>query len=1048
MALVQDYLDLTQKYKAEYGEKTLVLMEVGSFFEVYALIKPDGTYTGSNIADFAKINEMVIAKKNTCVGKLPVVMAGMGTAYADKYIQKLQEHNYTIVIYKQDAQQKTSRSLAEIISPGTYFPMETDSAILTNNIMCIWLHKSTASKTRPCQVTIGLANIDIYTGKTALFQFVANYIHSPATYDELERYVAAYHPSECLLVGNLADHLVTDIIGFVGLENTKLHRGQAPAPPLAEKDIRIGNVDNTTSPYFGKSVETNPPPYGKTKTKSSTTLTTPSSPPHPAGGVWGGTPHRNAEKQIYQMELLKRFFPQCADTFLDMFPTHSIAIQAFCLLLDFVDQHNPNLSKKLSEPRFENYTDRLILANHSLSQLNITDDARHTGKMRSVSALLNNCVTTMGKRQFMYNLHYPLTHKPTLQTSYAMTAHLLQKGEPYFLLMRTELSAIGDLEKFSRKIITRKLQPKNLTALDDDLTHLDSLQMQLQADAVLQTFLRQTNGPACISTACRTIQAELRRVFDLEACRNLADVVGGGNIIKRGVSAPLDAVMHASLDGGEKLKSICHYLSVLIQQSEKKNTAAVKIHEPSKSSAVLLCTSRRAALLKAAISKKKNTTLRYISLFTQTEESFDLDLAAIECNPYSKSELVVTSKEIRAIAYANEEANLKLTREMELVFQNYITEFAKFENELTTLIKYTTEIDLLQCKAYTAHKYNYCRPNLDASADSKAYFRFTGIRHPLIEHLQTNEIYVTNDLALGAAQTAAPANGMLLYGTNAVGKTSFIKSVGIAIIMAQAGLYVPCNSFTYQPYRNVFTRILGNDNLFKGLSTFAVEMTELRTILTMADDSSLVLGDELCSGTESDSALSIFTAGLESLHAKESTFIFATHLHEINRYEEITNLQQLKMMHMAVHYDKESQLLIYDRKLREGPGESMYGLEVCKALNLPEAFLARAHALRMKYHPEKQNVLGLSPTHYNAKKLVGNCELCQKYKASEVHHLQHQKKAQQNDYILNEETGQNFHKNHAANLLSICEACHKKIHKTNAEHKVVKTSEGYKVIKI
>ena len=126
----------------------------------------------------------------------------------------------------------------------------------------------------------------------------------------------------------------------------------------------------------------------------------------------------------------------------------------------------------------------------------------------------------------------------------------------------------------------------------------------------------------------------------------------------------------------------------------------------------------------------------------------------------------------------------------------------------------------------------------------------------------------------------------------------------------------------------------------------------------------------------------------------------------------------------------------------------MYGLEVCKSLNLPEAFLQRAHDIRMKYHPEKQNMLALSPTHFNAKKLVGNCELCKKQKASEVHHLQHQKNASaSNEYILNTD-GQNFHKNHVANLLNICENCHKKIHKAKEQHKVLKTSEGYILSKL
>jgi len=999
MSIVQDYLELTKKYQAEYGPQTIVLMEVGSFFEVYALIKPDGTYMGSPIVEFAKMNEMVIAKKNVYVDKYPVAMAGMGTAYADKYIQKLQDHNYTIVIYKQDSLVKTSRNLSEIISPGTYFPSESCGEYMSNNIMCIWLHKSKPTKTMPCQMTVGLANIDIFTGKTALFQFQTSYNHSPATYDELDRYISAYKPSECLLVANLSERLLDDIIGFVGLEQTKIHKVTSGAGPSAAGPSALGGPSQME------------------------------------------TCMKNAEKQIYQIEILKKFFPQHS-SFHDMFPTHYIAIQSFCFLLDFVDQHSPNLAKKLAEPTFENYTDRLLLANHSLSQLNMIDDARYTGKCRSVSSLLNNCVTTMGKRQFMYNLHYPITHQPTLQASYDITDHFLTQGETFFLNIRTKLSTITDLEKFARKVITRKIVPKNFTTLVEDLTTIVDLYRELQGDPVLAIYNKDD-----IATAGRAIIADLRRVFDLEVCRHLLDISETTCIINRGVAPTIDALVKNSMDGGDKLAAIANYLSLRIQQTEKKTAAYVKIHETAKNHATLVCTSRRATLLKAAIKTvaKSTVTLHYKSNYSQEMETFEFELDTLEynANGSSKTELIITSKQTREITNDNDENKTKLIKEMNLVFQNYITEFAKFEPALTSLSKYTTNMDILQCKAYTAHKYNYCKPVLEAG--EKSFFRFTGIRHPLIEHLQTNELYVTNDLSLGPPETAA---GILLYGTNAVGKTSFIKSVGIAVIMAQAGLYVPCNSFTYNPYRTVFTRILGNDNIFKGLSTFAVEMTELRTILTTADASSLVLGDELCSGTESDSALSIFTAGLEILHKKESTFIFATHLHEINKYDEIAVLTKMKMMHMAVHYNKETNLLIYDRKLREGPGESMYGLEVCKSLNLPTEFLQRAHDIRMKYHPEKKNILSLAPTHYNAKKLVGNCELCQTQKASEVHHLQHQKNASpQNEYITNTQ-GQNFHKNHSANLLNICETCHKKIHKTNGEHKVVKTSEGYRVVKI
>ena len=139
------------------------------------------------------------------------------------------------------------------------------------------------------------------------------------------------------------------------------------------------------------------------------------------------------------------------------------------------------------------------------------------------------------------------------------------------------------------------------------------------------------------------------------------------------------------------------------------------------------------------------------------------------------------------------------------------------------------------------------------------------MRHCLIEQIQTDEIYVPNDINFGTNGS----NGILLYGTNAVGKTSLIRAIGVCIIMAQSGMYVPCSSFVYKPYTAIFSRILGNDNIFKGLSTFAVEMSELRVILRLADENSLILGDELCSGTEMESALSIFVAGLMELDKKE-----------------------------------------------------------------------------------------------------------------------------------------------------------------------------------
>ena len=177
-------------------------------------------------------------------------------------------------------------------------------------------------------------------------------------------------------------------------------------------------------------------------------------------------------------------------------------------------------------------------------------------------------------------------------------------------------------------------------------------------------------------------------------------------------------------------------------------------------------------------------------------------------------------------------------------------------------------------------------------------------------------------------------NSWLVYGMNASGKSTLMKATGIAILLAQAGSYVPALRLRFRPFRAIYTRILNHDNLFAGLSSFAVEMSELRDILRQADERSLVLGDEMCSGTESLSAMSLVAAGIEWLSAKRAKFIFATHLHDLPSLIDCSALK-LKVWHLRVEYDPVSQKLIYDRTLMPGSGSSLYGLEVANAMDLP-----------------------------------------------------------------------------------------------------------------
>ena len=135
------------------------------------------------------------------------------------------------------------------------------------------------------------------------------------------------------------------------------------------------------------------------------------------------------------------------------------------------------------------------------------------------------------------------------------------------------------------------------------------------------------------------------------------------------------------------------------------------------------------------------------------------------------------------------------------------------------------------------------------------------MRHPIIEQIQKKYEYVPNNCFIGKKVTNNEDNedtkGILLYGINASGKSSYRSSWIKFNFSANLLIFCCCEIFTYYPYTKIFTRISGNDNIFKGHSSFAVEMLELRCILNRCDNRSLILGDELCKGFKSTSALAI-----------------------------------------------------------------------------------------------------------------------------------------------------------------------------------------------
>jgi DNA mismatch repair protein MutS len=274
---------------------------------------------------------------------------------------------------------------------------------------------------------------------------------------------------------------------------------------------------------------------------------------------------------------------------------------------------------------------------------------------------------------------------------------------------------------------------------------------------------------------------------------------------------------------------------------------------------------------------------------------------------------------------------------------------------------------------------------------------------------------------------------------NASGKSSLMKAIGIAVLLAQVGSYVPATSMTITPFHKIATRILNQDNLWAGLSSFAVEMSELRDIFQVADNMTLVLGDELCSGTESISATAIVAAGIEWLHKCGTRFVLATHLHDLTRLQRITTLPTLRIWHLHVEYDRVRDILVYHRELKSGPGSSMYGLEVARALHLPHEMIEAAFSFR-------RELTGATPiesatvSSWNSDIVKQFCAHCGTTKNLDAHHIQ-----ERHDAINSTRNQDGTGLHHSRNLTVLCKSCHTKHHSGDIHvGSVEDTSEGPK----
>jgi DNA mismatch repair protein MutS len=1002
--IFKEYFNLSKQYVSQYGEKTIVLMQVGSFFEIYGL--KNDVLSEAFINDICNICQFSIAEKKAQYEDKQVLMAGFPEYKLEKYLQKITENNYTAVVYVQEKNEKnTNRIFHSVHSSGTYISYDLDSSPqITNYIMCIWFEtfaplkpfgtkyaNNSFTKMTP-NIIYGISVANMYTGHSSIFEYQTPFLMNPTTFDELERYVSMFSPSEVIVLSPFDKSQISTILQYASLKNCVIHYVDTSETAKNEKV-------------------------------------------------------KNCTKQVYIKHVLSSYYGEETFQVCSEFSTNMVATQSFCYLLNFIREHNPDLVKKISIPTFNNSSDRMILANHTLKQLNIivdnSLDGKKCGGLSSVLTFLNKCCTSIGKRIFQYQLLNPTFNETWLNYEYEIT-DVMREHYDVIQNFRRILPNVKDIEKMSIQIVLRKIYPSSIYHLYKTVEIIQQLNVCLYDYPVITKYLCEKfaneKEQQYVENASSRILNFLHTHLNIDLCKGVQNMQQfEENFIQKGISTKLDSYLEKEETNYKTFQQIREHLNALLNSSESsQDIDYVKEHKTEKSGLSLQITKKRATLLKKiftdiANSKDPNLKINGVSIpvkdFKITSASTSMD--EIECSLLSK-----ISKDLLVLKE-------KINEEICNIYQNVLVQFENnFLTSLEHLIVYIGKLDVLQCKVYISKEYNYCKPVIHSN-NTKSFVDADELRHCLIEHIQQNEIYVPNSISLG--NTEKEIDGILLYGTNAVGKTSMIRALGIAIVMAQSGLYVPCSNFEYKPYTSIFSRILGNDNIFKGLSTFAVEMSELRIILKTANENSLILGDELCSGTETESALSIFVSGLMDLYEKNASFIFATHFHEIVHYEEIKSLTRMKMMHLSVFYDREKDCLVYDRILKEGSGTRMYGLEVCKSLYLPENFLERAYSIRNKYFPETKGELSNKSSIYNSKKIRGLCEKCNVHIGEEVHHLQEQKNANEDGFI------DGFHKNHPANLMNICQKCHDELHSKKDQEVLVKktlrkkTTKGYNI---
>ena len=650
--------------------------------------------------------------------------------------------------------------------------------------------------------------------------------------------------------------------------------------------------------------------------------------------------------------------------------------------LEFIGRHDASYLQYLSLPKIIHENVNLILELNTVSQLNIVSkNTTYKSKPESVFDVINYTKTAIGKRHLLSLLCKPFKDPTTINWRYHITEELGKihnKLEPL-------LNNIYDFEKLHRKMGLELLHPFEFKKLDSTYKIINDIHTLIKDNCHLEDLLLTNDESRQLNEYMNNYlyKFNLEKMKNIDLNTNKDEIT---NYFNNGIVSELDEIEQKiiQLEGDREQLRLFYDEKI----NSNKSNEMVKLMYTENEGYSFICTKIRYQLL---IQKLKDIQLDCNFKIKQTNNT----------TKFYPEKLIKLSNEL--LNYRD-----LLHKKIKIHYLNTLKDYYSTYNTIFDKLKVFIEtVDICQSNFKCSNLYKYSKPILINTHES--FIKAKDLRHPIIERL--GKLYVPNDITLDKN-----TNGILLYGLNSSGKSSLLRAIGINIILAQCGLYVPCKTFEFSPFDTVISQVDLTDNLFSGKSSFITEMMGLKKILQCSSDRTLVLCDEMCKGTETNSSISIVTASLLKLLSDKCKFFFTSHLHDISKLEYIKTNSSIQICHLSVNI-RNGQDIIFERKLQSGPGCELYGLEVAKTLLDNPELIDKAFDIR-------NSLINASTTTkksvYNRKKVVKKCEICESTKNLETDHIIPQCDADSEGYLVDK----HYHKNEEYNLAILCKKCH------------------------